>query len=134
MSDYTVLDVLAEPAQVIGARVRLAIAEAIQDAATANGTVSAATLRPLLLERGISRDLMEKRMPAMLGAAVHKEALEWTGRYVPSGNTASRNDQRAVKEYRPTTPTALADWVDAYDYAFNREVALTNAVRNEVVA
>lgn len=121
MSAYTVLDVLADPQMLVGAHVRRKIAETIFEIVEGDGVVSAATLRPALIEAGVSRDLMDKRMPAMLGTAARQGALEWTGQYTVSGNSASRNDQRAVKVYRAASMLRLLDWVASYQDAYRRD-------------
>lgn len=116
MSDYAILDDLADPLALVGADVRLAIARSIETLLAAHHTVSAASLRPALLNEGWARDLLDKRMGGMLNSALRKGVIKWTGEYVASGNAASRNDQRPVKVYTygPRGAPAVWDWVDTY--------------------
>lgn len=113
MSDYSVLDAQVQ-AQIVGDVVRRAIAEAILHLVVVDGTVSAATLRPYLVERGWSLDLLNKRMAAFLGFLSRYGYLRWTGRTALSGNHASRNDQKLVKVYAAASMTRLAAWSNQY--------------------
>lgn len=113
MSAWDVVDAVADPSQIVGADVRLAIARTIEGLILRDGEVSAATLRPLL-EAEYSPDLLDKRMPAMLSSAVKKGLLRRL-RLTVSGNGRSRNAHKPIWVYHAPSREALAEWVARYE-------------------
>lgn len=132
-SDYTVLDALADPAAIVGADARLAFAEMIERLLGIHHEVSAATLRPALLADGWSRDLIDKRMAAMISAAIVAQAIRWTGQVTTSGNSKSRNAHRVVKVYTYGAGGAAAveAWVEGYAQRVGRVEASGEVLRRE---
>ena len=126
---YVAVDVLADPQLLVGSHTRRAIAETIFEIIEADGVVSAATLRPALLEAGVPRDHLDKRMPAMLGNANRKGVLQWAGRVVASGNTHSANTRRLVKVYHAPDMLKLLEWVAAYQDAYHTDARRLERMR-----
>lgn len=95
VEDWTLVDAIeSEPTPLAQLR-RAEICAAIRAAAEKHhGVVNAGTVREFLPE-GVNPHLIGNVMRSLR----KRRAIQWTGRYVPSGNAKSRNNLKPVHEW-----------------------------------